>query len=207
MAALRAFLDGDPQLAGRTTVVAAPGSSWRRQAPVAASPYRLRREEEVPALIRRLRAEREPAATHRPPGEPPTTLATYREEHRQICAIARIVCQVTTEVLQGLRPARQLQRWLDLEVQNKVAERAALLAETRRRADATPDPAARSRQASPRTIPRPQPLTFGHLRAERVTRGAWEVSVVFGDGRRIRACALRLEAHRRRWRVVAMELG
>lgn len=205
---LRAFLEADPQLRGRTRIIPAPGSPWPSPDPAPSASYPLRREDELPALMRRLRGEREPAGSRRAPGEPPTVLASYREEHRQICAISRIVCQVTTEVLQGVRPAAQLQRWLDLEVQQKVAERASLLEETRRsgaRGSARTGP--RSRPGTPETIPRPQPLTFGHLRAERVARGAWEVSVVFGDGRRVRACALRLEAHRRRWRVVAMELG
>ncbi|MCH8564480.1 Rv3235 family protein [Nesterenkonia sp. LB17] len=208
MEALRAFLDADPQLRGRTTVIPAPGSPRHDPGPVATAGYRLIREDEVPALMRRLRGEREPAGNPRPPGESPTALATYREERRQICAISRIVCQVTTEVLLGLRPASQLQRWLDLEVQQKVVERAALLAETRRssRREAA-GRGDRGAAGSAETIPRPQPLTFGHLRAERITRGAWEVAVVFADGKRIRACALRLEAHRRRWRVVAMELG
>lgn len=211
--ALRTFLDADPQLRGRTRVLPAPGPPGQGHEPTTRSVYQLRREEEVPALMRRLRGEREPAANRRPPGEPPTALATYREERRQICAISRIVCQVTTEVLLGLRPAAQLQRWLDLEVQQKMVERAALLAETRRSSDRRPGgrPAAGSRSGGPNSavqrIPRPQPLTFGHVRAERVARGAWEVCVVFGDGTRTRACALRLEAHRRRWRVVAMELG
>ncbi|MGJ9405334.1 Rv3235 family protein [Nesterenkonia aurantiaca] len=203
---LRAFLDADPQLRGRTTVIPAPGSSGPGQGSAERGGYRLQREDEVPALMRRLRGERGTTAERGAPGEPPTTLASYREERRQICAISRIVCQVTTEVLQGLRPAAQLQRWLDPEVQQKVTERARLLTETRR---ASPGAATGTgnRGAGTHTIPRPQPLTFGHLRAERLVRGVWEVSVVFGDGKRIRACALRIEAHRRRWRVVAMELG
>lgn len=203
---LRAFLDADPRLHGRITVIPAPGSSAQAQGSAERGGYRLQREDEIPALMRRLRGERGAAANRGAPGEPPTALASYREERRQICAISRIVCQVTTEVLQGLRPAAQLQRWLDPEVQQKVTERARLLAETRR---AAPRGAAGpgNRGHGTATIPRPQPLTFGHLRAERLVRGVWEVSVVFGDGKRIRACALRLEAHRRRWRVVAMELG
>lgn len=203
---LRAFLDADPLLRGRITVIPAPGSSEQAQGSAVRGGYRLQREDEVPALMQRLRGERTTASNRGAPGEPPTTLASYREERRQISAISRIVCQVTTEVLQGLRPATQLQRWLDPEVQQKVTERARLLAETRR-----PSPGAAAGSGSPgagtQTIPRPQPLTFRYLRAERLVRGVWEVSVVFGDGKRIRACALRIEAHRRRWRVVAMELG
>ncbi|WP_255316630.1 Rv3235 family protein [Nesterenkonia sp. Act20] len=172
--------------------------------------YRLRREDEVPALLRRLRGAPRGEPQPSSPTEPPTTLATFREERRQICAISRIVCQVTSEVLLGLRPATQLSRWMDLEVQQKVQERAAVLAEARRspthrRTPASPpERAAADRGAR---VPRPQPLRFGTVRAQRAARGAWEVSVVFGDATRIRACAMRLEAHRRRWRVVAMELG
>ncbi|GAA1813418.1 hypothetical protein GCM10009771_13980 [Nesterenkonia flava] len=45
------------------------------------------------------------------------------------------------------------------------------------------------------------------MRADNVARGVWEVAVIFTDGHRTRACALRLQAHRRRWQVVALELG
>ncbi len=210
---LRTLLDADPLLRGQTTVIPAP----RPMGPWAAEPsdhdgvrYRLRREEEVPALLRRLRGDPQGEPRTSNPTEPPTALATFREERRQICAISRIVCQVTSEVLLGLRPATQLNRWLDLEVQAKVQERAAVLAEARcspARNRTPASPPERTGADRGATVPRPQPLRFGTVRAHRAARGAWEVSVVFGDATRIRACAMRLEAHRRRWRVVAMELG
>lgn len=222
--ALRRFIDSDPILRGQATVIPAPGSAWERAAPAAQGGYPLLREAELPALIRRLHGVKNSReAAGEAPGEPPTTLATFREEQRQICAIARIVCQVTSEVLAGLRPAQQLQRWLDLEVQQKIEQRASLLADARAHAQISGRRDNRGRSgnrgqkgshtgadSSGRAglvVPRPQPLSFGHIRAERVARGAWEVSVVFADATRIRACALRLQAHRRRWRVVAMELG
>lgn len=210
---LRTLLDADPLLRGQTTVIPAP----RPMGPSATGPsdhdrvrYRLRREDEVPALIRRLRGDPRGEPQPSKPTEPPTALATFREERRQICAISRIVCQVTSEVLLGLRPANQLNRWMDLDVQQKVQERAAVLADARRgpaghRTPASPPERAGADRGA--TVPRPQPLRFGTVRAHRAARGAWEVSVVFGDATRIRACAMRLEAHRRRWRVVAMELG
>ncbi|GAA1136813.1 Rv3235 family protein [Nesterenkonia lutea] len=211
--ALRSIIDADPLLRGHTTVIAAPRPPGvqRPAEPSEAGQngvlFRLRREDEVPALVRRLRGETSGRAAAPAQTEPPTALATLREERRQICAISRIVCQVTSEVLLGLRPASQLSRWMDLEVQHKVQERAALLAEARRSTAPGRVPSRSASAPTGATIPRPQPLSFGTIRADRATRGAWEVSVVFGDAARIRACALRLEARRRRWRVVAMELG
>ena len=123
-------------------------------------------------------------------GRRPSELATTAEEERQIMAISRIVCQATMEALAGLRPVHQLQRWLESEVYRKVRERAELSQDGR-----TPMPTA------------PRPLVFHQIRTEKVAPGVWEAAAVFGDERRIRACALRLEAHRRRWRVVALELG
>ena len=77
-----------------------------------------------------------------------------------------------------------------MEVYSKVQQRAVIM--TRHRVD---------------TAVRPQPLTFRSERACQPEVGVWEVAVVFSDELRTRACALRLQAHRGRWRVVAMELG
>lgn len=127
----------------------------------------------------------------------PTELAGLREEARQISAIARIVCQATLEALAGARPAAQLQRWMEPEVRAKVAERAQLMTEARKGTAASAD-------APPVA---PGAVQIHRLRSDRVRTGVWEVAVVLSDKNRTRACALRFEAHRRRWRVVALELG
>lgn len=155
--------------------------------------FRLQRESELPRLLAAMGVAEDVSAesTASGDGQRPDPLAGQRQERRQIIAIARVVCQATAEVLAGLRPAAQLERWLEVEVQSKVRQRAAITA----------------RQSAGSTTIRPQALRFRAERALHLRAGVWEVAVVFSDERRTRACALRLQAHRRRWRVVAMELG
>ncbi|WP_150460755.1 Rv3235 family protein [Nesterenkonia ebinurensis] len=155
--------------------------------------FRLQRESEVPKLLAAMGAEDALSAESAAEGDGqrPDALVGQRQERRQILAIARVVCQATAEVLVGLRPAAQLDRWLEAEVHHKVRQRAAITA----------------RQAADSTLVRPQALRFRAGRAVHLRPGVWEVTVVFSDERRTRACALRLQAHRRRWRVTAMELG
>lgn len=155
------------------------------------STFRLQREAELASDLRSgTPTDLVAASNAQGDGRRPSALATSAEEERQINAIARIVCQATMEALAGLRPVVQLQRWLEVQVYSKVRERV--------------DLTYGSREAAPKA---PHPLAFHQVRTEKVAQGAWECSVVFGDEHRVRACALRLEAHRRRWRVVALELG
>lgn len=153
--------------------------------------FRLQREAELPTDLRSSTPQDVTAKSRaQGDGRRPTELATAPEEERQIMAISRIVCQATMEALTGLRPVNQLQRWLETEVYRKVRERVEL-----------------AHDGLAPTLRAPCPLTFHQVRTEKITPGAWEVAVVFGDAQRVRACALRIEAHRRRWRVVALELG
>ncbi|MDR8018105.1 Rv3235 family protein [Nesterenkonia aerolata] len=200
-------------------------SAWGGLPPRSPSIFGLRREDEVPALLRRscpaseLPPE-EPAQAQTPgagastadpgsgaDGRRPTALASQREEQRQIMAISRIVCQATLEALAGQRPAGQLQRWLEPSVWAKVAERAELL----RHLHTTPPhhPASLPQTSPQPAVPRPAPpaQAVRRLRTAHIAPGSWEVSVVLDDGARTRACALRLQAHRGRWQVCAMELG
>ncbi|WP_300343792.1 Rv3235 family protein [Nesterenkonia sp.] len=153
---------------------------------------RLQREAEIPRVLAAMGAADSVSAASSAAGDGrrPDELASCRQERRQMVAISRIVCQATTEVLAGLRPVPQMSRWLEDEVLHKVRQRAEMLA--------------RHRDDSPVRI---RPLRFGAERASRLRPGVWEVAVVFHDEQRTRACALRLQAHRRRWRVTAMELG
>ena len=153
--------------------------------------FRLQREAELPTDLRRSTPQDVTAESRaQGDGRRPTELATAPEEERQIMAISQIVCQATMEALAGLRPVNQLQRWLETEVYRKVRERVEL-----------------THDIFAPTLKAPRPLAFHQVRTEKNAPGAWEVAVVFGDAQRIRACALRIEAHRRRWRVVALELG
>lgn len=154
--------------------------------------FRIQREAEVPRLLASMGADQAlSGSTSRPTdGQRPDELANLQQERRQVVAIARVVCQATAETLLGLRPVSQLRRWLDIEVYSKVQERAEIMA--RHRVGA---------------MVQPRPLAFRSERTCQAAPGSWEVAVVFSDELRTRACAMRLQAHRGRWRVVAMELG
>ncbi|GGE64601.1 Rv3235 family protein [Nesterenkonia cremea] len=153
--------------------------------------FRLQREEELTSDLRSSTpTEVIAVSSAEGDGQRPSALATSAEEERQINAISRIICQATMEALAGLRPVVQLKRWLEAEVYAKVRQRVELTHDVQ--------------QLAPKA---PRPLAFHQLRTEKVAQGVWECAVVFGDEHRVRACALRLEAHRRRWRVVALELG
>lgn len=164
---------------------------WSQLHPDIAGPprFRLQRESEVPKLLATM--NQGPSALLGEPGaHRPDQLAGERQERRQIVAIARMVCQATIEVLTGVRPVSQLRKWVASDVHSKVAQRAAIMA--RHRTGATV---------------RPPKLSFDAERTTHPSTGVWEVSVVFTDTHRTRACAMRLHAHRGRWRVVALELG
>lgn len=186
--------------------------TWTRPPARERSSFGLRREAELPHLLRReglvpaaagagpttgssagssaARTSAGAAAVEPADGRRPTALASDREERRQITAISSIVCQATLETLAGVRPAGQLLRWLEPSVWEKVAERAELM--RRARGSAPPAPPSRS---------------VRRVRTDQVSDTSWEVCVVLDDGERARACALRLQAHRGRWRVCTLELG
>lgn len=92
------------------------------------------------------------------------------------------------EVVLGRRPAGQLARWLAPGVLHAVQERAAL---TRRAG--VPAPPRRPQARRVRVCPL-DPSTA-------------EACLVVDDGARVRAVALRLEAHRGAWRVTTLEIG
>lgn len=154
--------------------------------------FRIQRESEVPRLLASMGIVQgtPDSLSGQSDGRRPDELASLQQERRQVVAVARVVCQATAETLLGLRPVSQLRRWLDMEVYSKVQKRADIM--TRHRVDATV---------------RPRPLVFRSERTSQPAPDAWEVSLVFSDDLRTRACAMRLQAHRGRWRVVAMELG
>ena len=98
------------------------------------------------------------------------------------------VAQVSTllaDVLAGNRPATQMARWATLEVQQRLARRAAL-----RKADG-PVPAMRTRVSSISTMI--------------VSGTAVQVAVVFLQGSRAHAAAVRMEHRHGRWQVTDVQ--
>lgn len=112
-----------------------------------------------------------------------------REEERHIRSLARIVALACVEAELGLRPARQLSTWLDLPTYGKMVRRAELASRIR------PD---RGAAGAPRAL---------GSRCCPAGDGAYEASATVQLPDRVRAMALRIERHRGRWKVTALELG
>jgi hypothetical protein len=132
------------------------------------------------------------------PGPRPTGASTTaeralaerrREEERHIRSLARIVALACVEAELGLRPARQLSAWLDLPTYGKMTRRAELASRIR------PD---RGAAGAPRAL---------GSRCCPTGDGAYEAIATVQLPDRVRAMALRIERHRNRWKVTALELG
>ena len=93
------------------------------------------------------------------------------------------------EALVGLRPPNQLARLLAPEVYGPLARRARL-------AERMVGRPARARRTQVRRV-----------RVCRIDARTVEAAVVVHDGARVRGAAVRLEAHRGRWRATALEIG
>ncbi|UFU07600.1 Rv3235 family protein [Ruania halotolerans] len=102
---------------------------------------------------------------------------------------AGVIVRASAEALLGMRPVAQLSRWLDPTVWTALNRRAALGIQIAGR---------------PR---RPRAVAIKRVHSCEVTDGIWECSVVLHDGARVRAAAVRLEAHRGRWRTTAVRIG
>lgn len=111
------------------------------------------------------------------------------EVERHVRSLAGIVAQACVEAELGMRPARQLAAWLDLDTYGKMVRRADLAERTR---------TDRSAQTSPRTL---------QARCCRISATVFEASASVHCGGRVRALALRIELRRDRWKVTAMEMG
>lgn len=96
--------------------------------------------------------------------------------------------QAAVEGLRGARPLAQLVRWVTPEVYEQLALRAELVLHA----------------GVPTTLGR---AGIRRIRVCRIGDGAAEAAVVVDDGPRVRAVAVRLEAHRGRWRATALEIG
>jgi hypothetical protein len=99
--------------------------------------------------------------------------------------LARAIVVTAVEVLGGARPVGQLLRWVTPELHERLtdarAARGPLTGPVRRAA---------ARRAT----------------VCRVSEEVAEATVVVHDGRTVRAAALRLEVHRRRWRATVLEI-
>lgn len=99
--------------------------------------------------------------------------------------LARAIVLTTVEVLAGTRPLSQLVRWLTPELYEHLADARA----------AQGPPTGTVRRASAR-----------RATVCRLSDQVAEATVVVHDGRKVRAAAIRLEVHRRRWRATVLEI-
>lgn len=102
---------------------------------------------------------------------------------------ASLMARAVVEVLVGIRPATQLARWLTTDLYEAVARRAGLARRIHGQCE-------RTRRSTTRRV-----------RIDQVRHDAHEAAVVVHDGTRTRGVALRIEAHRGRWRITALEIG
>ncbi|ACQ79513.1 hypothetical protein Bcav_1253 [Beutenbergia cavernae DSM 12333] len=155
-----------------------PDEAGRLVPPAEAPPLR-----PVPELDRgewdRLRAP----GTASPPAPDPATAELPDPERWAAALVAACV-----EALRGARPPQQLIRWMTLELYASISRRAGLAIRV---------------QGRPR---RPRHARIRAVRTCEVARGVVEAAVVVDDGTRVRAAALRLEAHRGRWRATALDI-
>lgn len=99
------------------------------------------------------------------------------------------LARACVEALTASRPASQLIRWLSAELYEAVSRRAGLMARVH---------GAQPRRRHARVL---------SIDAQEVRPGVVESTVVVHDGARVRAVAMRLEAHHGRWRATALDVG
>lgn len=104
-------------------------------------------------------------------------------------AVGCSIALAALEVLAGRRPVAQLARWLAPAVYEALQVRAGLTARVLRTPEGARHPQVRRFRVTP------------------VLTTTREVTVVADDAGRVRAVALRLEAHRGVWRATALEIG
>lgn len=114
-----------------------------------------------------------------------------------IKAMTQCIGAAFIEAELGIRPFAQLSSWLELELFHKLKTRVHHLANERHLA-------ARSGEEASRKIPSILPIG---VRAAMRPSGEWESSLTIRVGKRARAIAMRLQLHRKRWRVIALEVG
>ena len=121
----------------------------------------------------------------RPAGEPAPPPDAALPDPTQLCCA---VVQAAVEGLRGARPLAQLVRWVSPEVYEELTLRAELVLVA-----GVPTPTGRA--------------GIRRIRVCRIGARAAEATVIVDDGPRVRAVAVRLEAHRGRWRATALQIG
>lgn len=119
-------------------------------------------------------------------GTPPTMASVPGEDAGAWCGT---LVRAAVETLAGTRPAAQLARWVSADLYDSISRRAGLAVRIHGRPSLV-------RQAVVRSV-----------RVCRISPLVAEASVVVHDGVRLRAAAIRVEAHRGRWRATALEIG
>jgi hypothetical protein len=123
------------------------------------------------------------------PRDPAADAPSSDVPHEDPRAWCGSLVRAAVEVLAGTRPAAQLARWLSADIYDTLARRAGLAMRIKGRP----------------TIVRQTVVRRVHLCA--LSAVAAEASVVVHDGERVRAAAVRIEAHRGRWRATALDIG
>lgn len=111
--------------------------------------------------------------------------------------MTRTVGSAFIEAELGIRPFAQLSTWIELELFHKLRARVVHIASGKHSA-------ARRGSAASRKVPSITPIG---VRASMQINGEWESSMTIRVGERARAIAMRLQLHRDRWRVIALEVG
>ena len=104
-------------------------------------------------------------------------------------AVGCSIALAALEVLAGRRPVAQLARWLAPGVYEALQVRAGLTVRVARTPEGARRPVVRRYRVTP------------------VAATTRELSVITDDADRVRAVAVRLEAHRGAWRATALEIG
>lgn len=125
----------------------------------------------------------------------PGTVAPLRMPKDNPRRLAGAVALGSIQVIMGMRPLNQLDRWLTYEIYDALAERTKLFARFR--------PHIRKPRA-------PMMVKQVHVQAIRTQPNREfpvEAAVTVFDGERHRAVALRMHPHRGQWKVCALEIG
>jgi hypothetical protein len=134
--------------------------------------------------------ERESPAVGRPDDESAHVPAPVRSVPTEDAgAWCGTLVRAAVETLSGVRPAAQLVRWVSADLYDSLARRAGLAVRIHGRPTLVRNVVVRS------------------VRVCRISSLVAEAAVVVHDGSRVRAAAIRIEAHRGRWRATALEIG
>lgn len=154
------------------------------------------REEYSPALAWAAQVGRSNVFTFRSAESPQPIDHQHARLLAEIKKLTQAVGSAFVEAELGIRSFGQLNSWLEFDLFHKLKARVYHSANAKHIA-------ARRGEAS-RKVPAVQ--TIG-VRAAMHRNGEWESSMTIRVGERARAIAMRIQLHRDRWRVIALEVG